>query len=92
MVSEVNSENRLDLAVRKLERALTTLEQRLSHRLAEAGAKVGGLFDQDRARLATELDAAHGREHDLREAGAQASTALATAIAQMKATIKSVEV
>ena len=87
MTSDLGSEGRLDLAVRKLERSVTLLEQRLSLRMAEAGAQVGGLFDQDRARLAAELDAARGREHDLREAGAQASAALARAIAQMRAQI-----
>ena len=46
----------LDLAAKRLENALHVLEQRLSQRIRDAGADAGGLFDQDRAKLATELD------------------------------------
>ena len=53
------------------------LEQRLAKRMAEAGAQAGDLFDQDRAKLAAELDAARARERELDEAGAEASEALA---------------
>ncbi len=84
----MTSDAGLDVAIRKLERAVATLEQRLSHRLAEAGAQAGGLFDQDRARLATELDASRGRERELREAGAQASAALSEAIEHVGAKLR----
>ena len=85
MTADAGREGRIDLAIRRLERAATALEQRLPHRLAEAGASADGLFDQDRARLAADLDAARGREHDLTVAGDAASAALAKAIAEIKA-------
>ena len=77
----------LDLAVRRLERAVAMLESRMTDRMAEAGAEAGGLFDQDRARLAAELDAAKSRERALEEAGAQASQALGRAIAEIRAAL-----
>ena len=78
-------ENSLDLAARRLESALHVLEQRLSQKLREAGD--GGLFDQDRAKLAAELDQAKARERELEEAGAQASAALGRAIQEIKAAL-----
>lgn len=77
----------LDLAVRRLERAMAMLESRMSDKMAEAGAEAGGLFDQDRSRLAVELDAARARERALEEAGAQASQALGRAIAEIRAAL-----
>jgi hypothetical protein len=77
----------LDLAVRRLERALGVLEQRMSERMREAGAELGGLFDADRARLAAELDASRSREKALEEAGAQASEALGKAIEEIRAAL-----
>ncbi|HEV7156757.1 MAG TPA: DUF4164 family protein [Caulobacteraceae bacterium] len=76
---------RLEAAVGRLERALATLDQRLAKRLAEAGAKAGDLFDQDRAKLAADLDAARARGRALEEAGAHASAALAKAIDDIRA-------
>jgi hypothetical protein len=63
------------------------LEQRLAERMREAGAEAGGLFDADRARLATELDASRARERALEEAGAQASEALGKAIEEIRSTL-----
>jgi hypothetical protein len=77
----------LDLAVRRLERALAVLEQRMSERVREAGAEAGGLFDADRARLAAELDASRSRERALEEAGAQASEALGRAIGEIRSAL-----
>ena len=77
----------LDLAVRRLERAVAMLESRMTDKMAEAGAEAGGLFDQDRARLAAELDAAKSRERALEEAGAQASQALGRAIEEIRAAL-----
>lgn len=74
----------LDLAARRLERALGVLEQRMGERLREAGAEAGGLFDADRARLASELDASRARERLLEEAGAQASEAMGRAIVEIR--------
>jgi len=80
-------DNALDLAVRRLESAVHVLEQRLAARLKEAGAAAGGLFDQDRAKLAAELDQARARERELEEAGAQASAALGRAIQEIHAAL-----
>ncbi len=73
----------LDLAARRLERALGVLEQRMSERVREAG----GLFDADRARLASELDASRARERALEEAGTQASEALGRAIGEIRSAL-----
>jgi hypothetical protein len=85
MTAEAARSGRLDVAIRRLERAMALLDQRLAHRLAEAGAQVGGLFDQDRAQLAADLDASRARERELEEAGAQASEALAKAMDEIRA-------
>lgn len=77
----------LDLAAKRLESALHVLEQRLSRRLKDASADAGGLFDQDRAKLASELDQAKARERELEEAGAQASAALGRAIQEIRAAL-----
>ncbi|MGA0606338.1 DUF4164 family protein [Phenylobacterium sp. VNQ135] len=80
-------ESALDLAAKRLERAVHVLEQRLSEKLRQAGAEVGGLFDQDRANLAAELDRSRARERELEEAGAQASVALGKAIEEIRAAL-----
>ena len=80
-------ESALDLAARRLENALHVLEQRLGQRLKAASAEAGGLFDQDRSKLASELDAARARERELVDAGHQASQALDRAIAEIRAAL-----
>jgi hypothetical protein len=77
----------LDAAVRRLERATAMLQQRLANRVSEAGAIAGGAFDQDRANLAAELDAARARERELMAAGADASAALGRAIDDIRAAL-----
>lgn len=77
----------LDLAARRLERAVAMLESRMGEKMATASAEAGGLFDQDRARLAAELDASRSRERALEEAGAQASEALGRAIEEIRAAL-----
>lgn len=77
----------LDAAVKRLERATTLLQQRLANRVSEAGAVAGGAFDQDRANLAAELDAARARERELMAAGADASAALGRAIEDIRAAL-----
>lgn len=74
----------LDAAIKRLERATATLQQRLANRVQEAGAVAGGAFDQDRANLAAELDAARARERELMAAGADASAALGRAIEDIR--------
>jgi hypothetical protein len=78
-------ESALETAAKRLESAVHVLEQRLAARLKEAGAQAGGLFDQDRANLAAELDQSRARERELEEAGAQASEALGRAIREIRA-------
>ena len=84
----------LDLAARRLERAVTQLEQRLAARATVAvasatasSASSSDLFDGEAARLKAELDAARERERALEEAGAQASVALGRAIAEIRAAL-----
>jgi hypothetical protein len=84
MSEDPSRETRIDRAARRLDRAATLLGQRISRRIAEAQAQGGSLIDEDRARLAAELDAARGRERDLEAAGAEASQALAAVIAEMQ--------
>jgi hypothetical protein len=76
-------ESPLEQAVKRLDRAISQLEQRL----AGAGQAGGGLFDQDGARLASELEKAKVREKELEAAGAEASAALGRAISEIKAAL-----
>jgi hypothetical protein len=86
----------LDLAARRLERAVAQLEQRLAARpptlaaapsVATSTASDPDLFGGEAARLKVELDAARDRERALEEAGAQASVALGRAIAEIRAAL-----
>ena len=85
MTAEADSA--VELAARRLERAVALLEQRLAQRLAVAAAGADGAFDHDRAQLAAALDDARARERELEEAGAAASAALARAIDEIRATL-----
>jgi hypothetical protein len=84
MIRETAGDSALDLAAKRLERAVMVLEQRLADRVARAGAEVGGLFDQDRSQLAAQLDQARARERELEAAGAEASEALGRAVRQIR--------
>lgn len=82
----------LDLAARRLERAVALLELRLAARAAALAVQApqvasGDLFDGEAARLKAELDAARERERALEQAGAQASVALGRAIAEIRAAL-----
>jgi len=79
------SESALEQAAKRLERALQRLEQKTTGQ--PAGGSGGGLFDQDAARLAAELDKARERERLLEEAGAAASDALGRAIEEIRAAL-----
>lgn len=87
MIREPNGDNPLEAAAKRLERAVQNLEQRLTLRLAASGGEGGAAFDQDRAKLATELDEARARERQLEEAGAEASAALGRAIAEIRSAL-----
>ena len=90
MMRDSGAESAIDLAARRLERALALLEQRLVDRLARSSAEIGGLFDQDRSKLADELDAARARQRELEAAGLEASEALGEAIAEIDAVLSQV--
>ncbi|HEY9217703.1 MAG TPA: DUF4164 family protein [Phenylobacterium sp.] len=87
MNAQPGGDSALEMTIRRLDRAISLLEQRLADRVARAGADATGLFDQDRAKLAAELDQSRARERELEEAGAAASEALGRAIAEIKATL-----
>ncbi|HUO22140.1 MAG TPA: DUF4164 family protein [Caulobacteraceae bacterium] len=84
MMQDAEAGNAFDSAVRRLERAATLLESRLELLAKEAAAEAGGLLDQDRAKLAQELDAARGRERELMAAGDEAAHALDRAITEIR--------
>jgi hypothetical protein len=90
--------NALELAARRLERAVGQLEQKIAAEraarpTAPAVAASGdpGLFDVEAeskaARLVADLEAARAREKALEEAGEQASEALGRAIAEIRAAL-----
>lgn len=81
----VNTDGALEAAARRLERAVGLLEARVQSLRSDADASSGGLFEEDRAKLAADLDQARGRERDLSEAGAEASAALGRAISELRA-------
>ncbi|MBV8593311.1 MAG: DUF4164 family protein [Caulobacteraceae bacterium] len=83
-MADAGGSGRLDLAIRRLERAVAQLDNRLSRRVAEAGAEVGGLFDLDRARLAQDLDASRARERALEAAATEARAAVDAAMAEVR--------
>jgi len=86
----------LELAARRLERAVAQLEHKLAAERAAHAAPVAGaepsLFDAPAddgkaAQLAADLAAARAREKALEEAGEQASEALGRAIAEIRAAL-----
>ena len=87
MMREASESGALDAAIQRLDRALGQLEMRVASLSVQAEASNGGLFDQDRANLAAELDVARGRERELETAGALASRALGLAIAEFRSAL-----
>ena len=87
MTREVGESGALEAAIQRLDRAVAQLEVRMTGLLTDAKAGSGELFDQDRAKLAQELDQARGRERDLQAAGSAASQALGRAIADIRAAL-----
>lgn len=79
-----NSETALDAAARRLDLAVSKLESRMGGMMSNAKAEVGGLFDQDRSKLAAELDLSRARERELEAAGQEAAQALDRAIAEIR--------
>ena len=89
MNRETAGESALELAAKRLDRALSALEQRLSHGHAGAAAAPGDLFErgEDPDGLAAELDRVRARERELEAAGAEASAALGRAIQEIRAAL-----
>lgn len=97
MDDDLPLEGPLDLAIRRLERAIAHLEARAAQRahriseengdLFEQAASANAAFEEDRARLAAELDAARARERALEEVAAEASAALGRAAAEVRAAL-----
>ena len=89
MIRETAGESALELAAKRLERALSALEQQLSHGRDGGGRAPGDLFDHGRepAGLAAELVRVRTRERELEAAGAEASAALGRAIQEIRAAL-----
>src|SRR5688572_20377369 len=97
MMRETAGESALELAAKRLDRALTALEQRLAQPAKPAGGAAGDLFGaaqtsaqqsaEDSARLSAELDRVRARERELETAGAEASAALGRAIQEIRAAL-----
>lgn len=87
MDDEAQATATLDTAIHRLDRALSQLELRFGAVIEQVQTANNGLFDQDRAKLAAELDAARSRERELEIAGSLASQALGRAIADIKAVL-----
>ena len=79
-----DSASELDAAAARLDKALSALEGRYRMLKAQSGRGEGDLFDQDRARLAEDLDRARARARDLEDAAAEASAALGRAAAHVR--------
>jgi hypothetical protein len=85
MIRETAAESALELAAKRLERALAGLELRLS-RGPQGGD--GDLFERPGAPgVADELERARARERELQAAGAEASAALGRAIQEIRAAL-----
>jgi hypothetical protein len=88
----VDSQAALAEATSRLERALNLLEMRVRALRAQnetlGGRGEGDPFDQDRARLAEELDRARERGRALEEAAVEASLALSRAASDVRAVLE----
>jgi len=97
MAQDQPQEGSIDLAIRRLDEALATLEAKVAERSQAREAASGDLFEhdaafaEDRARLAAELDAARARERALEEVAAEASAALGRAAAEVRAALQAGE-
>ncbi|CAN7485670.1 hypothetical protein LJR219_003318 [Phenylobacterium sp. LjRoot219] len=86
MIRESAGESALELAAKRLERAVSALEQRLAK---GAGGDRGDLFEPaaEPPGLVAELERVRARERDLETAGAEASAALGRAIQEIRAAL-----
>ena len=81
----------LEAAIKRLEHALAVLDGQVNALSGRADGAAGGLFDQDRSQLASELDAARARERALEDAGASAAQALDRAIGAVRQALQQAE-
>ena len=85
MSRETAGESALELAAKRLDRAVSALEQRLQGRRVERGDLFAAApHDGD---LASELERSRARERELEAAGAEASAALGRAISEIRAAL-----
>ena len=84
---EWTADGALDQAVGRLNRALAVLEAKVAARASAWEDRSGDLFEEDRGRLAADLDAARARERALEEVAAEASAALGRAAAEVRAAL-----
>ena len=89
MIRDTAGESALELAAKRLDRAIAAVEQRLSQGDKAAEPEAGDLFGGDPAQagLAAELDRVRARERELEAAGAEASAALGRAIQEIRAAL-----
>jgi hypothetical protein len=92
MIRETVAESALELAARRLDRALLALDQRLARAAAASRDPGGDLFAAGQnpkadADLQAELERVRTRERDLETAGAEASAALGRAIHEIRAAL-----
>ena len=85
------TEDALEAAAKRLERAVAMLGTRLEQSKKEARQSAGSLFDFARSKLADELDASRGRTLDLVVAGREASEALGRAIEELRGALSTAE-
>lgn len=76
-------ESLFDQAVKRLDRAISLVEQKLA-----TGTAQTPVTDAERERLARELAESRAREKELELAGAEASAALAKAIEEINAALE----
>jgi hypothetical protein len=76
-------ESLFDQAVKRLDRAISLVEQKLA-----TGTAQTPVTDAERDRLARELEESRAREKELELAGAEASAALAKAIEEINAALE----
>ena len=81
----------LELALKRVERAIALLDGRVAVLSGRADEGEGGLFDFDRSQLASELDAARARERVLEEAGEAVAEALGKAIVSVRQALEQAE-
>ena len=86
-----DGEATLEAAIKRLEQALAVLDGQVNALSGRAEGAEGGLFDQDRSQLASELDAARARERALEDAGAGAAEALDRAIGAVRQALQQAE-